>query len=40
MHARIVRRAVRSAAVTAAVTGTLTWAPAATAQLAKPTPSA
>ncbi|MCC2276194.1 LPXTG cell wall anchor domain-containing protein [Streptomyces sp. ET3-23] len=40
MHARIVRRAVRSAAVVAAVTGTLTWAPAATAQPAAPTPSA
>ncbi|MGW2651609.1 MSCRAMM family protein [Streptomyces sp. NPDC001393] len=40
MHVRIVRRAVRSAAVAAAVTGTLTWAPAATAQPATPAPSA
>ncbi|MFE5094589.1 SpaA isopeptide-forming pilin-related protein [Streptomyces sp. NPDC056638] len=40
MHARIVRGAVRSAALAAAVTGTLTWAPAATAQSAEPTPSA
>ncbi|MEN8654381.1 SpaA isopeptide-forming pilin-related protein [Streptomyces sp. 21So2-11] len=40
MHARIVRGAVRSAAIAAAVTGTLTWAPAATAQPSEPTPSA
>lgn len=40
MHARFVRGAVRSAAVAAAVTGTLTWAPAATAQSSEPTPSA
>ncbi|MFD5111725.1 SpaA isopeptide-forming pilin-related protein [Streptomyces sp. NPDC058391] len=40
MHARIVRGTVRSAALAAAVTGTLTWAPAATAQSAEPTPSA
>ena len=40
MHARFVRGAVRSAAVATAVTGTLTWAPAATAQPAEPTPSA
>ncbi|MGW0708974.1 MSCRAMM family protein [Streptomyces sp. NPDC002643] len=39
MHARIVRGAVRSAAVATAVTGTLTWAQAATAQGAEPTPS-
>ncbi|WP_326812327.1 SpaA isopeptide-forming pilin-related protein [Streptomyces scopuliridis] len=40
MHVRIVRGAVRSAALAAAVTGTLTWAPAATAQPSEPTPSA
>ncbi|MGW0312628.1 SpaA isopeptide-forming pilin-related protein [Streptomyces flavidovirens] len=40
MHARFARSAVRSAAVAAAVTGTLTWAPAATAQSSEPTPSA
>ncbi|MFF8918263.1 SpaA isopeptide-forming pilin-related protein [Streptomyces sp. NPDC015032] len=40
MHARTVRGAVRSAAVAAAVIGTLTWAPAATAQPSEPTPSA
>ncbi|MCZ4102902.1 SpaA isopeptide-forming pilin-related protein [Streptomyces sp. H39-C1] len=39
MHARIARSAVRSAALVAAVTGTLTWAPAATAQPSEPTPS-
>ncbi|MEV5506600.1 MSCRAMM family protein [Streptomyces orinoci] len=39
MHARIVRRAVRSAAIAAAVTGTLTWAPAATAQPTAPAPT-
>ncbi len=36
MHARF----VRSAAVAVAVTGTLTWAPAASAQPSEPTPSA
>ncbi|MCZ4101319.1 LPXTG cell wall anchor domain-containing protein [Streptomyces sp. SID13666] len=40
MHARIARSAVRSAALAAAVTGTLTWAPAATAQPSQPIPSA
>ncbi|MEU9397842.1 SpaA isopeptide-forming pilin-related protein [Streptomyces sp. NPDC048324] len=39
MHARIVRGAVRSAAFATAVTGILTWAQAATAQAAEPTPS-
>ncbi|WP_198358347.1 MSCRAMM family protein [Streptomyces fildesensis] len=39
MHARIVRGAVRSAALAAAAVGTLTWAPAATAQPSEPTPS-
>ncbi|MFJ2175937.1 collagen binding domain-containing protein [Streptomyces sp. NPDC087851] len=40
MHVRIVRGAVRSAVLAAAVTGTLTWAPAATAQSPEPEPSA
>lgn len=39
MHPRIVRGTVRSTAITAAVVGTLTWAPAATAQPSQPTPS-
>ncbi|MCZ4124197.1 MSCRAMM family protein [Streptomyces sp. H39-S7] len=39
MHARIARGAVRSAALAAAAVGTLTWAPAATAQPSEPTPS-
>ncbi|MEV7886952.1 SpaA isopeptide-forming pilin-related protein [Streptomyces sp. NPDC002817] len=40
MHPRFVRRAVRTAAVAAAVTGTLSWAPAATAQPSDPPSSA
>lgn len=40
MHPRFVRRAVRTAAVAAAVTGTLSWAPAATAQPSDPTSAA
>ncbi|MEU3188453.1 SpaA isopeptide-forming pilin-related protein [Streptomyces sp. NPDC006923] len=40
MHARFVRSAVRSAAFAAAMTGTLTWAPAATAQTSDPPPAA
>ncbi|MFZ4189403.1 SpaA isopeptide-forming pilin-related protein [Streptomyces pseudogriseolus] len=39
MHPRIVRGTVRSTAIAAAVVGTLTWAPAATAQPSQPTPS-
>ncbi|MGC0328080.1 hypothetical protein RKD23_001070 [Streptomyces sp. SAI-170] len=40
MHARTVRGAVRSATVAAAVTASLTWAPAASAQMPEATPSA
>ncbi|CAL2073706.1 LPXTG cell wall anchor domain-containing protein [Streptomyces murinus] len=39
MHARPARGALRSAAIVATVAGTLTWAPAATAQPSEPTPS-
>lgn len=39
MHPRTVRGTVRSTAIAAAVVGTLTWAPAATAQPSQPTPS-